>query len=95
MGADFDVNQFAHYAFYNPENGEVRSYLFSKIEQVVRINALSLEVNFDENEFIHTEISKKYNLKEIEHLADNSGFKVLKNFTDNKKYFVNSLWKIT
>lgn len=95
LGADFDVNQFAHYAYYNPENGEVRSYLFSKIEQVVRINALSLEVKFNKNEFIHTEISKKYNLKEIEHLADNSGFKVLKNFTDSKNYFVNSLWEIT
>jgi dimethylhistidine N-methyltransferase len=95
LDADFNVDQFAHYAFYNPENGEVRSYLYSTIKQVVRINALNCEINFGKNEFIHTEISKKYNLKEIEHLADNSGFKVLKNFSDSKNYFINSLWEIT
>jgi dimethylhistidine N-methyltransferase len=95
LDADFNINQFAHYAFYNPENGEVRSYLYSKIKQDVRINALNCEIHFSKNEFIHTEISKKYNLKEIEHIADNSGFKVLKNFSDSKNYFINSLWEIT
>jgi len=95
LGADFDINQFKHYANYNPENGEVNSYIFSKINQMVKITALNCEINFDANEYIHTEISKKYNIKEIEHLADNSGFKVLKNFTDRLNYFVDSLWEIT
>ena len=95
LGADFDIGQFKHYANYNPENGEVNSYIFSKISQVVNFNALNWQVSFNENEYIHTEISKKYNIKEIDHLADNSGFKVLKNFTDSKNYFVDSLWEIT
>jgi L-histidine N-alpha-methyltransferase len=95
LGADFDLTQFSHYSNYNPANGEVSSYIFSKINQVVKISALNCEINFRANEYIHTEISKKYSLREIEHLADNSGFKVLKNFIDSKNYFVDSLWEIT
>jgi len=94
LGADFNIDQFKHYANYNPENGEVNSYIFSKSNQVVKIRTLNCEISFAENEYIHTEISKKYNIQEIKHLADNSGFKVLKNFTDNKNYFVDSLWEI-
>jgi len=95
LGANFDISKFKHYANYNPENGEVSSYIFSTENQVVKIKGLDCEIDFSENEFIHTEISKKYNIKEIEHLADNSGYRVLKNFSDSKQYYINSLWEIT
>jgi len=94
MSADFNTEKFEHYAFYNPENGEVRSYLISKEKQSVTLRNYNLKIKFNENEYIHTEISKKYSPKELEHLAGNSGFKLIKNFTDAKNYFVDSLWEI-
>ena len=39
------------------------------------------------------EISKKYDVKELESLAGQSGFRVIKHFKDAKGYFVDSLWQ--
>lgn len=94
LGADFNLNHFKHYGYYNPENGEVTSYIISKKEQSVRISKLNRTIHFKAHEFIHTEISKKYNLQEIEHLADNAGYRIVQNFIDSDNYFVDSLWQI-
>ncbi|MEX2591990.1 MAG: L-histidine N(alpha)-methyltransferase [Anditalea sp.] len=94
MGANFDLELFDHSPYYHPESGEIRSLLISKTSQTVKIPALDLSVNLDEGEPIHTEVSKKYSLKEIAALADTSGFEVVENLLDSKKYFADSLWRI-
>ena len=38
------------------------------------------------------EISKKYDLAEIEKLANETGFEIKTNFFDCKHYFVDSVW---
>jgi dimethylhistidine N-methyltransferase len=93
LDAGFDENKFLFYPFYNIETGEVRSYLISKEEQEVEVKGIGERIHFDQWEYIHTEISKKYDLKEIEELATRSGFSVVENFFDSRKYFVSSLWK--
>jgi L-histidine N-alpha-methyltransferase len=94
LGANFNIDQFDHYTFYNPENGEVSSYLISLKNQDVHISGLNQTFSFSENEYIHTEISKKYDLNELKSLAENAGFTPIAHFTDAKNYFANVLWTI-
>ncbi|WP_231489753.1 L-histidine N(alpha)-methyltransferase [Pedobacter sp. Leaf170] len=92
LDGDFDVNAFEHYASYNPENGACKSYLISLQNQTVNIG--SEEFNFSKDEYILMEISQKYSKQEIEELANASGFKVVKYFTDEQHYFVDAVWKV-
>ncbi len=93
LDANFDLNTFKHHPTYNPHNGEARSYLLSTKAQRVTVGALNKSFHFEPFEAIHTEISKKYNLLEIENLAQRTGFKVVEHFTDSNRYFVNTLWQ--
>ena len=93
LEADFSLDQFDFYSFYNPRNGEVRSMLVSLTEQDVYFKALNQSVHFEKNELIHTELSKKYTLTEIDELAAESGFIVERNFFDSAHYFTDSLWR--
>ncbi len=94
LDADFDLDAFGFYCFYNPRNGEVRSALVSLTDQEVGIGALEQAFHFQANELINTELSKKYTLDEIEGLAAKSGFVVQENFFDSQQYFTDSLWRV-
>jgi len=94
LGADFDMEAFRHYTFYEPVSGEVRSYIFSLKNQQVFFEALEEQVFFKKDELIHTEISRKYSPEEIERLAEEAGYTVLRHFTDERQYFLDSLWEI-
>lgn len=94
LSADFDLGAFKHYASYNPQNGECRSYLLSKKNQQVHFAKLGVTIDFKAWEEIHMEISKKYSLSEIEALAGQAGFRVLSHFTDQRSYFVDSIWEV-
>ncbi|WP_411767331.1 L-histidine N(alpha)-methyltransferase [Winogradskyella sp. A3E31] len=93
LGADFKIDDFDFYCHYNPETGEVKSYLVSLRAQKVRLSKLDITIDLDYNELIWTELSKKYGLQEIESLAKSSGFIVNTNFLDCKHYFTDSLWE--
>jgi len=92
LGADFDLSSFEHYASYDPESGACKSYLISLKHQKVTIG--NSEFQFAKNEHIFMEVSQKYSLPEIESLAVTSGFKVVKYFSDERKYFVDAIWKV-
>jgi len=94
LGADFDLQHFMHHTFYEPVSGEVLSYLVSLKQQSVNFAALDWKVDFKANEIIHTEISKKYGIPELELLANGQGFQILEHFTDEKKYFLDTLWEV-
>ncbi len=94
MGANFDVGAFEHYPTYDPHTGEARSYIMSTKAQTVHIDKLNLTVEFDAWESIHTEISKKYSLREIEQLAAAAGFTVRKHLVDPQQYFADSIWQL-
>ncbi|MBC6112607.1 L-histidine N(alpha)-methyltransferase [Pedobacter fastidiosus] len=93
LDGNFNLENFEHYAFYDPESGACKSYLISLKNQQVKIGETEA-ISFGENEYIFMEISQKYSLKEIDHLAKSSGFKLLTNFFDDKSYFVDSVWTI-
>ncbi len=92
LDANFVIEQFDFYCSYNPQNGEVRSYLVSLCEQEVYLGKLDLQVQFREHELIATELSRKYTFAELEQLASECGFRVSQHFLDGRKYFTDSLW---
>lgn len=92
LGGDFNRAAFNHYPTYDPVNGEALSYLVSKKVHEVRIEKLGQSFSFDKWEPIFMEVSQKYSLDDIEHLAHHAGFKVKKNFFDRRNYFTDSLW---
>ena len=93
FNADFKIDDFDFYCYYNPLNGEVKSYIVSLKKQTIHIEKLDLEVEFNQNELIWTELSKKYSIEDIENLADEANFSVKKHFLDCKHYFTDSLWE--
>lgn len=91
LDANFDRSKFIHYPIYNPLTGTTKSFLVSTENQTVEI--LDTAFHFEAWEAIHTEVSQKYSLKDVQRLARASGFTVVENFFDDKKYFVDSVWR--
>ncbi len=95
LGADFSLADFTHYASYHPIEGAARSFLMSRKAQTVRVESLNQTFEFAAWEPIFMEISQKYNLQMIDELARSAGFEASKNFFDSKRFYTNSLWKIS
>ena len=91
--ADFDLDNFDFYCQYDAISGEVKSYLVSLKKQSINLKKLDRVIDFDQNELIWTELSKKYTPKEIESLASKTGYKMNNHFMDCKHYFTDSLWE--
>lgn len=87
LDADFDLNAFTHSPKYNEEEGIAESFLISKIDQMVKIKALDMSFDFNENEAIHTEISRKYNDVILKNILEQTDLKVKDKLTDSKNYF--------
>lgn len=92
LGANFELKHFRHWESYDPLTGSARSYLVSKREQQVDIEALNQSFHFDAWESIRVELSQKYNPLEIDELARASGFRRETHFFDSRARFVDSLW---
>lgn len=90
---DFRLDNFDFYSYYNPSTGDVKSYLVSLKKQTVYLKKLDQRFNFDYDELIWTELSKKYSLEDINDLAKLSGFTIDHHFLDCKHYFTDSLWE--
>jgi dimethylhistidine N-methyltransferase len=85
LGADFAVDQFRHYAFYNPVFARVEMHLVSLTEQVVRLKDIA--IHFDRGESIWTEASYKYSPPEFATLAAAAGWRVRQVWTDDRGLF--------
>jgi len=94
LGGNFDLDKWIHYANYRPNEGSARSFLISRENQQVRINALDHSFEFEQWEAVFMEISQKYNLSMIEGLAASSGFEIKQNFFDRRNYYCDSLWRL-
>ena len=91
LGADFNTDQFHHYAMYDPETGACKSYLVSLTEQKVRIPDTHI-IHFKKDEYIYMEISQKYSREQIGQFAAKSGFTSVTDFSDSKGWFVDTVW---
>lgn len=91
LGGHFALEAFAHRAFYDEELGRIEMHLVSRRAQRVRIDALDLDVDFEEGETIHTENSHKYDEATLRALAEESGFDVERVWTDSQRWFADVL----
>jgi dimethylhistidine N-methyltransferase len=94
LDGEFDITLFSHHGMYNPRHGAMESYLVSLVQQEVHIGALEKTFAFNPYEAIHLELSHKYLLSDMQHLADQTGFTVLKNWQDSQGYFADGLWQV-
>ena len=94
LGADFDINTFQYFPIYHPAEGSILSYLVSTVDQDVYLEAIDCQVHFDAWETIYMERSQKYSERDIEQLAEKTGFRVVRSFFDTHHYFTDSLWAV-
>jgi L-histidine N-alpha-methyltransferase len=66
LKADFDLDTFDHVALWDAENEWIEMRLRSRVEQVVSVAALDLEVPFAVGEELRTEISAKFRRERVE-----------------------------
>jgi dimethylhistidine N-methyltransferase len=85
LGANFALDQFRHYAFYNPVFARVEMHLVSLTEQMVRVGPAN--IHFDRGESVWTEASYKYNPGEFAALAARAGWRVEQVWTDDRGLF--------
>jgi L-histidine Nalpha-methyltransferase len=87
LGGNFELGKFKHFAFYNREQHRIEMHIVSNTDQQVYIEALCKNFSFRKGDSIHTENSYKYSLSQISALAEDSGFRIEKEFTDEKRWF--------
>ncbi len=85
LGADFEVEAFSHYAFYEPVRGRMEMHLVSRCRQQVAMSGRTFL--FEEGESIHTECSYKYDLPTAERLARSAGLDLIDAWLDAERRF--------
>lgn len=90
LGAEFDLNNFEHHAFFNEKESRVEMHLVSKNLQYVKFPKQNMEIFFDEGESIHTENSYKFSDELVAKITSSAGLEKLKVWKDINNYF--SLW---
>ena len=91
LGGHFDLKEFRHLAHYDAARGRIDMHLVSRSAQRVRIDALQLDVDFDEGEMLHTESSYKHDEATLRALAAASGFTIEQTWTDARGWFADVL----
>ncbi|MFP3897941.1 MAG: L-histidine N(alpha)-methyltransferase [Dehalococcoidia bacterium] len=84
LGADFQTQQFEHYAFYNRPAGRVEMHLISRRDQTVRLDEAT--ITFARGETVWTESSYKYSLEGFQELAAAAGWLVERVWTDDRQW---------
>lgn len=73
LDANFDLDGFCHYAFYNREHHRVEMHLVSRARQKVRIGGRAFD--FRRGETIHTENSYKFTPELFRTIAQGAGWR--------------------
>ena len=84
-GADFDLSQWFHSAFYNAPLQRIEMHLVSRRAQRVTVAGESFE--FAEGASVHTENSYKYTVAGFQALAREAGFSPAACWTDSANRF--------
>ncbi len=92
LDADFKLDDFYHKETYDPNTGTAKSFLVCRKDQTVNLYKLDESFRFAESESIFMEMSQKYDEEMILQLANESGFSLVKNYYDSRRWFINSLW---
>jgi dimethylhistidine N-methyltransferase len=85
LGADFDLDNFAHEAPYRREHDRIEMLLVSQCDQVVTLGDEAVELAAGES--IRTEFSHKYTVSKFARLASGAGFALERCWTDDQRHF--------
>ena len=87
LGADFDLDDFKHVAFWNAHNSRIEMHLESRVDQEVWISDLGRKFQLCFGERIHTENSYKFTPESIARLLRKSGLTLEKAWSDANRWF--------
>ncbi len=87
LDAVFDLQTFEHHAFYDPELSRIEMHLISKLAQEVPIRTLDLTVEFDRQESILTEISRKFTEQGLVQLIEEADMVIERHYEPENRYF--------
>ncbi len=85
LGADFDIDAFYHDAVYLKSPGRIEVRLVSKKAQSVTMGDRMIE--FDKDEYIHTENSHKFSVDGFRRICVKAGFTPIATWTDSESLF--------
>jgi dimethylhistidine N-methyltransferase len=85
LNADFDLDAFAHHAFFDEEQSRIEMHLVSRKAQQVHVAGATFA--FEEGETIHTENSYKYTVDGFLRLAAAAGWRGLDVWIDKDRLF--------
>ena len=85
LDGNFRLERFAHEARWNSTNSAVEMHLVSLEAQTVVVDGQSFD--FAAGESIHTETSRKYNIKTLSAIVENAGWYIEEMWTDPRQSF--------
>lgn len=85
LGGNVDLDSFEHTAFWNQNESRIEMHLRSLREQTITISGN--EFGFKRGETVLTEYSHKYQISDIEQLAETAGMELKQCWTDDKHWF--------
>ena len=91
LGANLDPDRFDHRAIYDDRRQWIEMRLCASDAHEARIDALDLDVAFDQGEHIRTEISCKFTEERLTHEYARAGLDLLDLYTDSERLFALSL----
>jgi len=92
LEADFRLDRFRHLARYDNQERRVEMHLLSTSKQTVTIPGAGLSVRLERGETIWTESSHKYNVSEVNRMAQQSGFRCDAQWLDEEWPFAHTLF---
>jgi L-histidine N-alpha-methyltransferase len=91
LDADFDLDNFEHVAFFDPENEWIDIRLRSLAEQFIDLRKLDMRTHFARSEEMRTEISTKFTRERLEVSYADAGLELVEWWTDPDELFALSL----
>jgi L-histidine N-alpha-methyltransferase len=82
LKADFDPGAFEHVALWDAGNEWIEMRLRSRIDQLVTVAGLDLQVRFAAGEDLRTEVSAKFRRERVEHELASAGLSMTRWWTD-------------
>jgi len=90
---NFDVNDFDHFAFYNPNEQRIEMHLTAKSNLQVTIGCTNDVIHIEKGETIHTENSCKFTPDRLEGIGNCGGMRLERVITDSKAWFSLAYYK--
>jgi dimethylhistidine N-methyltransferase len=94
LGGNFRLRDFEHQARWNAGQRRIEMHLRSRIGQTVSIAEADLTIQFQADETIWTESSHKFQVSELDAMAEQAGFNVEDQWIDLDWPFAENLWTV-